>query len=168
MAPPRSQRKRALNCTGALVAAVGLGVTCWYLWKNYTGEAEGEQRLSREEAAESKCVVVTPSVCDVQNMVHWEMLINSDQEDIVFLVAPGCHDRFSSEVLSLVDEQFKYKAINCETVDGIWYCVKSLMKQQLYVIPSEVSNGIPNDIARYVQDIGQWRTREDILVAFPV
>lgn len=158
-----------------ITMAVAAGTTCYYLWKTFQSTRTTESATSSTENAaavlgghhdSSRCVIVTETVVDTLDVVPWQQLLQKEKE-LTLIVVPSCKDRFRLEL----DPRIAYKVIRCDTILGVWSCVKSLRKRELYVklddFPEEEQT-IPEDIPRYCSSITHWKTREDILTTFPV
>lgn len=155
-----------------MAVALGIGTSCYYLWKAWQNEAsEGtlQETVNNKEMSTgntSRCVIVSKSVVDTVGIVPWEKLL-VEEKDLVLIVLPDCKDNFKLDL----DPQFSYKVIKCDTVLGVWACVKSLKKRELFVniddFPSD-HKFIPKDIPNYVARIITWKNRDEILTSFPV
>lgn len=170
MANKRSRRNNQWIL--GITLAIGLGTSCYYLWKSLRNEDEGKSSgnptkgVVNDKKNRSRCVVVTSSVIDTMNIIPWLQLLK-DEEDLVLIVVPSCKDRFHLEL----DPRIAYKVIRCDTILGVWSCIKSLKKQELYVNVGEFPEGerhVPDDISRYVPHITIWKNEKDILTTFPI
>lgn len=107
-----------------------VGATAYFL-SSSSKKVPGENKASR-------CVVVTESVAASRD-VDWNDLLS---EDTVLLIAPGV--LFPGESV---------KVIRCDTMLGLWSCVKHLKKDHLLLNQNELEGKVPDDIPRYVKNI---------------
>lgn len=167
MADKRSRRNN--QWVLGITLAIGIGTSCYYLWKSLrSNDKRISEKTSRDagivEGIKSRCVVVTSSVINTMDVIPWCQLL-SDEEELVLIVIPSCKDQFHLDL----DPRVAYKVIRCDTILGVWSCIKSLKKQQLFVNIEEFPEGeqnVPDDIPRYVPSITYWKNENDILTTF--
>lgn len=167
-----NRRRKNNQLILGITLAIGIGTSCYYLWKSLQNGEDGKisdtpiKDATNDERNKSRCVVVTSCVINTMNVIPWSQLLE-DEEDLVLIVIPSCKDRFHLKL----DPRFAYKVIRCDTVLGVWSCIKSLKKQELYVNIEEFPDGersMPDDIPRYVPRITYWKNEKDILTTFPI
>ncbi|QLQ81742.1 hypothetical protein HG537_0F05030 [Torulaspora globosa] len=125
--------RRALGLIGAISAVCAVGGLLAY-WTLSASSSDGSKRERRG----SRCVIVTKSVAEFDE-INWESLL---KEDVVLVVAPGV--LFSHQ---------SYKVICCNTMSGLWSCVRHLKKEQLLLKPDDLETPMPADVPRYVGQV---------------
>lgn len=129
----KSQVGRWIAIVGTVSAiAIAAGAAIHYL----SGPPVSDNKDSSKR--KSRCVVITDSVAASKEF-NWDDFLT---RDIVLLVAPGIH--FSQE---------SFKVIHCDTMVGLWSCVRHLKKDQLLLEQSEINESIPVDLPRYTKEI---------------
>lgn len=125
----RRQYGKLLGIAGAVTLFGGL-LAYWLTSK--------ASEASEEPLDKSRCIIITASIADE---TRWTPLLD---EDVVLVVAPG------------VDFPHKsYKVIRCDTMTGLWSCVRHLKKDQLLLKPNDLESPMPADIPRYTAHITQ-------------
>lgn len=129
----KSQAGRWIAILGTVSAiAIAAGAAIHYL--SGAPVSDNKDSLKRK----SMCVIVTDSIAASKEF-NWDDFLT---RDIVLLVAPGTH--FSQE---------SFKVIHCDSMVGLWSCVRHLKKDQLLLEQSEINETIPVDIPRYTKEI---------------
>lgn len=167
----RSQWSRSSSKWAVGIAvAIGVGSSCYYLYKSLQSSTASPPHINKESETlpknKSRCVIATKSVVESLDIVPWVQLLE-DEKELVIIVVPDCKDKFKLDL----DPRIAYKVIHCDTTLGVWSCVKSLRKHELFVNIGEFPEGeqtIPEDIPRYVGSIFQWKNKEDILTSFAI
>ncbi|CCD23034.1 ubiquitin-protein transferase activating protein PEX22 NDAI_0A08820 [Naumovozyma dairenensis CBS 421] len=150
------------------VLAITTGLLCWAWYKNSVASTQNKDqddnkqnnKKNKESGKEkntvidtdnkkpSKCIIVTEQINNITN-VNWEKLL---KKDVVLLLSPDI-----SKIHELNEDNVEKanlsKVIHCETGLGMWACVKSLRKDQLICMPSDLEDGIPDDIKHFVKQI---------------
>lgn len=160
----KNTRERSLIRTvGMGIAfAVSVSAAAYYLWKSSSEDDTNSMQPKAKKQSKSKCIIITESIAEIRG-IDWVSCLN---EDIVLLVAPCVS-------FTILEKEYKnnptinYKVINCDTVTGVWACVKSLKKDEVIAISNEIKGGIPEDIGRY-SIITNINTKEDFLNIFPL
>lgn len=156
------RNKRALQwirmAGTAIIVAAGIG-TAIYLWNQSSSasEADGSPGKSVQKTrGSSRAIIVTKSIAQEEG-IDW---INLLQEDVVLLVLPGISffEGSAQEELSA----HRYKIIRCDTMVGLWSCVKHLQKEQLLYIEDEITDGLPNDIGRYIKKLVNCKSSQHL------
>lgn len=153
-----------------IAVAIGVGSSCYYLYKSLQSSTISppatKKNTENPPKNKSRCVIATKSVVDSLDTVPWVKLLEEEKE-LVIIVVPGCKDTFKLDL----DPRIAYKLIHCDTTLGVWSCVKSLRKYELFVNIGEFPEGeqtIPEDIPRYTPSVFQWKNKEDILTSFAI
>lgn len=120
------------GCASAIAVAAGAAI--YYL---ISSSEESDEHEKFKMNKPSRCIVVTESVA-ASKTFDWSNLLT---EDVVLLVCPGIH--FAEE---------STKVIRCDTMVGVWSCVRHLKKDQLLLEKPELGESIPDDIPRYVKE----------------
>lgn len=144
---------RAVTTTAVLIT--GLGVV-GYMWWNSNKQSLVDHDASTElsKKSKSKCIVVTQNLLE-NNNINWMSLL---EEDCVLLIAPG----LDFQTIKDKDDFNDCKIIHCETMVGLWSCVKHLNKDILMYIPLEIQDGLPIDIDRSISEIIELDGESDI------
>ncbi|GAV52745.1 hypothetical protein ZYGR_0AI00270 [Zygosaccharomyces rouxii] len=133
----------------AAIVAAGIG-TAIYLWTQSSSQSQTDDNQGKsvpKTKGPSKAIIITESVAREEG-INW---INLLQEDVVLLVPPGVsflEDRAGEE-----SPAHRYKIIRCDTLMGLWSCVKHLQKEQLLYVEEEIANELPSDLTRYVKKL---------------
>ncbi|CCF57486.1 hypothetical protein KAFR_0C04950 [Kazachstania africana CBS 2517] len=154
-----------------VVLAIGAGIACWYWWRgpnasqetNRLQQKEEEEHRKEREKEPSRCVIVTKTLSEMKDF-DWQKFL---KDDIVFIVVPGETFLDPSQGFE-IDPKVGYKIIRCDTILGVWSCVKSLKKDSLIVIGDEVEGGIPDDISNFTKNIRDVKSKEELLTIFPI
>lgn len=143
----------------AAIVAAGIG-TAVYLWTHSSSLSQTDDSPQGKSIAKvkkpSKALIITKTVVQ-QDGVDWIKLL---QEDIVLVVHPGVS--FPRNEAEEDSPAYRYKIIHCDTMIGLWSCVKHLQKEQLIYVEEEISDGLPDDITRYVKKLISCRSAEEL------
>lgn len=168
------QKGLARTIITGTVLAVSTGVACHYLYKNFnaTNATNATNAANAANAAKelkddkkgiklessvketkkkqpSKCVIISNKISNVEGM-DWSELLD---EDITLIVAPGVTFLDQPKEEESIGREHQFKVIRCDTLIGMWACVKSLRKDQLIVCPGDIEDGIPEGIDQFVKKI---------------
>ncbi|GAV47731.1 hypothetical protein ZYGR_0I00270 [Zygosaccharomyces rouxii] len=141
----------------AAILAVGIGAAI-YAWSQSSSLSQTDDNQGKsvqKTKGPSKAIIITKSVAQVEG-IDWIKLL---QEDVVLLVPPGI------PFLEDRDEEspaHRYKIIRCDTMIGLWSCVKHLQKEQLLYVEEEIADGLPNDLTRYVKELVNCKDSEHL------
>lgn len=132
---PRRQPGRlfSIAVTIAAITVIGGLVTYWVSSPSSSQDVEMEPQDKK-----TKCIIISESIAN-SSEIDWELVLT---KDVVLLVVPGVSFPHRS-----------YKVIRCETMSGLWSCVRHLKKEQLLLIPTDLQTGFPADIQRYTSRI---------------
>lgn len=131
----------------ATVLAAGVGALIYLVSSFSNASKSDESRKGEDSVSVSRCIVITESFADSDEM-DWNRLLD---EDVVLLVPP---------LVSFPLENFK--VIHCGTMTGLWSCVKHLRKDRLLLKPDELEGSMPEDVPRYVKEIVAINSFQDI------
>lgn len=109
--------------------------------------SESPRTATSSKRGNTKCIIVNGG--SVNEKIEWVALLSDPSKDIIVLVTPECKQQFVNIVASLPIEH-RYKIIYCDTVEGVWSCVRSVRKLALYLMPGMV---VPDDIRRYTPEV---------------
>lgn len=159
---PNSKQNGKLRLLGYGVAiAATIGTAAWLSWKSYVEENERKKVVESKQFS-SRCIIVSKSIADIDD-IEWATILHSPT--VVVVIAPSVE---FPDAASKVDSSDLYKIIHCETIAGVWACVKSLKKDELVVNSADFTDGIPGDIARYAKHITDVQERDDITAVLAV
>lgn len=159
MAPSgrRTSTARLIGYGAALTVAIG--TTAWLLWDS-SKEDENEKKDSKiTQTYKSKCIIMTNSVSDSPN-IKWQKILADP--NVVLIVPPKVEFPQSAYINHVVDSKDIYKIIHCDTMAGVWACVKSLKKDELILSSSDLGETVPVDIIRYVKYINDMNDIKNI------
>lgn len=124
------------------------------LYKPYRDNSKHHDDTSNQENKKSsvskkrttKCVIVNGAV---NEKIEWINLLSEPNNDVIVLVSPECKSQFQT-IIRALPLQYCYKVIYCDTLEGVWSCVRSVRKSELYLMAGLM---IPDDIRRYTNEI---------------
>ncbi|CCE64506.1 hypothetical protein TPHA_0H03030 [Tetrapisispora phaffii CBS 4417] len=115
---------------------VGLGIA-GYMWYRNAGneERDADEELATNEKKtmmqkHSSIIILSTSLLK-DTSIDWNSIL---ENDCVILVMPGL--KFDN--LANINKSYKYKIIHCDTMTGIWSCIKHLRLNTLYYIKEEL------------------------------
>lgn len=141
----------------ATLVVAGLGAACYIAWTSYFSARRSELETEKRSKRPSRAIIVTETVAH-QREISWHDFLEGD---VVLLVPPGITflENKQNELAN------RYKIIHCDTMAGLWSCVRHLKKDQLLYVVSEIVDDIPTDICRYVKQVIGLETYEQVQVS---
>lgn len=143
---------RIASVAGIVAAGIGAAV---YFW-NQSKVVNDHDKPFKKPKGPSKAIIITHSVAS-QKDIDWDQLL---QEDVVLLVTPGV--LFLEVTTNDRPLAHRYKIIHCDTMIGLWSCVKHLQKEQLLYVEVEIASEIPNDLTRYVKKLINFKNSQQL------
>ncbi|KAG0668471.1 hypothetical protein C6P45_004631 [Maudiozyma exigua] len=160
MAPSgrRTSTSRLIGYGAALTIAIG--TTAWLLWNSSKDEDKDMRATNTSQLYKSKCIIVTNSASDSPN-IKWAKILADP--NVVLIIPPKVEFPQSAYENHVVDSKDIYKIIHCNTMAGVWACVKSLKKDELVLNSNDLGENVPVDIVRYVKHISNVEDMTSVL-----
>lgn len=164
MAPNNKQNGKLRILGYGVAIAATIGTAAWLSWKAYVEDSERNGTLDSKKYS-SRCIIITKSIVDI-GTIEWRRILRDPS--IVVVVAPSVEFPDTTSTDKQVSSSDLYKVIHCETIAGVWACVKSLKKDELVVDSSDFEEGVPGDIIRYVKHISDVHEQSEIETALGI
>lgn len=173
MAPGSNRRLSKSKTVGVVGTAVAILATSYYLYQKLTSVNDADDALAREEDSltkartprKSKCVIMSKSVQGLS--IDWSEYV----ADEVVLLVPTSHTNESFN--RVIEDAFynsgnEHKVIYCDSMDGLWSCVRRLRKFQCILNSKDFAGDsgaatVPEDVHRFVKSVID-SDEEDVLV----
>lgn len=160
MSPPSSSRINKSRTLGIVGAAIAVLATSYYFYQKVTNTEDDNgirprKDVSTEEgkkARKSKCIIMSKSIQGLP--INWDEYA----ADEVVLLVPTTQTNGS--IKQAIEDAFRkskneHKIIYCDSMDGLWSCVRRLSKFQC-ILNSKDFTGSGSDTAVVPEDIGRF------------
>ncbi|QLG73136.1 hypothetical protein HG535_0E02200 [Zygotorulaspora mrakii] len=142
-------QKVACTATGIV-----FGITAvWYYAVRRTSKPDKTEN-ERLSSFTSQCILMTPSISKLKTM-DWSSVL---KYDVVLLVPPEVEFLADTDLAS----NNNYKVLYCDTMSGLWSCIRHLRKHQLIYVSEDLQDTMPQDIPRYVKSIIDLKSNETL------
>lgn len=161
MPPPSRSRINKTRALGIVGTAIAVLVTSYYIYQKVTSAKEdngarppeGDSVKENKKARKSKCIIMSKSIQGLP--IKWEEYA----ADEVVLLVPTSHTDGSMK--QAIEDAFRktkneHKIIYCDSMDGLWSCVRRLGKFQCILNSRDFTSSGGSDAAVVPEDIGRF------------
>ncbi|CAI4037060.1 hypothetical protein SMKI_01G0150 [Saccharomyces mikatae IFO 1815] len=151
-------KSRTLGIVGATVAVLA---TSYYIYQKLTStNGDGDTRLSKDDVTEenkkarkSKCIIMSKSIQRLT--INWNEYAN---DDLVLLVPMS---QTNGSLKQQIEDIFQksgneHKIIYCDTMDGLWSCVRRIGKFHCILNSKDFTGSDNNNTVVIPDDIGRF------------